>query len=107
MSEKIYVPKCYAREKDGKYGNFLSVSFNADALVEFIKQHRSEKGWLNLTISPRRQASDDGVTHSVMLDTYKPKGDQRGMERVRDAVRTAPVATPPADGQGQFDDVPF
>ena len=61
MSEKIYVPKCYAREKSGKYGSFLSVSFNADALIEFIKKHRSEKGYLNLTISPRKNASEQSA----------------------------------------------
>jgi hypothetical protein len=93
MSEKIYVPKCYAREKNGKYGNFLSVSFNAEALIEFVKQHKTEKGYLNLTISPRKQASEDGVTHSVMLDTYKPQGDRQGFQKAREAVRTVPQRT--------------
>lgn len=73
MSEKIYVPQCYARERTGMYGSFLSLQFDAAILIEFIKANANTKGFFNLTVSPRKEKSGTGLTHSVFLDTFVPK----------------------------------
>ena len=73
---KTYVPKCSAKEitfQDG--GSLLKLSFNAASLLEFVRNHSNEKGYLNLLVSARKTPGQYGDTHSVYLDTWKPKTD--------------------------------
>lgn len=92
--ERTYVPKSSVKSRQGPYGEFLSVGLNLESFIEFARQHVNERGYINLTISKRKSASDRGDTHSIYLDDYKP-GDRR----------PAP-AEPPPSGLGKFDDVP-
>jgi hypothetical protein len=57
-------------EKSGK--TILKLSIKADAMIDFINQHKNEKGYLNLGISERREIGKYGETHTVWLDTWKP-----------------------------------
>jgi len=96
MSEKVYVPKSSAKEVSGQYGKFIKLSFKADDLRAFLDQHTNEKGYLNLTISQRKEDGKFGDTHSVCLDTWKPTGRQAD----------APSAELEPPEQTNFDDVP-
>lgn len=72
--EKTYVPKCNAKEikfQDG--GSMLKLSFRVEELVAFAQKNKNEKGYLNLNISLRKTPGQYGDTHSVSLDTWKPK----------------------------------
>lgn len=74
MTEKIYVPKASAKEvKFSNGGSMLKLSFKAEDVMAFIRQHTNAKGYINLNISPRRDVGKYGETHSVYLDTYQPK----------------------------------
>lgn len=69
---KIYAPAT-AKQIETNYGPLLKVSFSADKMILFINTHRNERGYVNLTISNRKEVGKYGDTHSVALDTWKPK----------------------------------
>lgn len=101
-TEKIYVPKSRAKERDTQYGKFMSVSFSAKELVEFIHANTNSRGYFNITIAPRRKA-DETQTHSVYLDTWEPT-NKAPLNSAQKAVAGQPEfrAAPAPD-----DDVPF
>jgi len=73
MADKVFL-NCSAKERafrDG--GTKLNVSVKADELVRFAQQHANERGYVNLTISKRREVGKYGDTHSVTLDTWVPR----------------------------------
>ncbi len=77
--QKTYVPKSSAKERVfNSGGSSINLSFKADELIAFIKEHRNEKGYLNLKIEKRREAGQYGDTHSVVLDTWKPEQKPKG-----------------------------
>ena len=72
--KKTYVPMSSAKQitfKDG--GSLLRLGFKADELIAFVQMHQNERGWINFTVTERRQPGERGDTHSVALDTYQPK----------------------------------
>ena len=71
MPEKVYL-KCRAKARDGKYGRFIALGVKADDLIAFVNEHTNDRGYINLTISERKEVGQYGDTHSVALDTYEP-----------------------------------
>lgn len=76
-------------------GEILKASVKVDDLVAFLNQH-AVNGWVNLDITRRREPSDKGVTHSVALNTYKPKEQA-----------SAPATTPAVATGGKLNALPF
>lgn len=103
MAEPRVYLKCSAKEKVNQYGPRLVVGVRATELIAFAEAHANERGFVNLVISPRREPSAYGDTHSVMLDTYiKSSG--------REGTVTTPRQEVSADGQTatwRDDDPPF
>lgn len=101
MSEpKIYVPKSGAKEvtfKDG--GSIIRLSFQAEALMEFIRKHKNQQGWININVSKRQVTSQYGDTHCLYLDTWKPKE--------KTTPQPASQPTLPIKHADSKDDVPF
>lgn len=65
-----YIDKCYIREKKfDNGGRVLNCAFGVDELQKLA----DENGWVNLTISKRKEPSENGKTHYAKLDTYKKK----------------------------------
>ena len=80
---KIYVPKCSAKHVKFSNGNsILKVGIHVDAMIEFLRQHVNEKGYVNLGISRRKEEGKYGETHTVWLDTWKPTRSQGGNDEV-------------------------
>ena len=107
--EKIYVPRTTAKEiKFQNGGSMIKLGFHADSLIEFIKANTNEKGYINITVSARREVGQHGDTHSVALDTWKPD-QSRGAPQQRPAQPTAnpPRPKPQSDSTEPEDDVPF
>lgn len=74
-AQKTWVPGASAKEKtfsDG--GALIKLGFKVADLIEFAKQNGNAAGYLNLTLSRRREVGRFGETHSVYLDDYVPKG---------------------------------
>ena len=71
MAEKVYL-KCRAKARTTQYGELLSIGVRVEDLVKFAKEHGNDRGYLNLTVSKRKETGQYGDTHSVFLDTYEP-----------------------------------
>lgn len=72
MSEpKTYAPAS-VKTVQTQYGEMYKFSFRADKMIEFIQQNTNAKGYVNLTISKRKEVSQYGESHSVALDTWEP-----------------------------------
>jgi hypothetical protein len=69
--QKQYVPGMFLREKQTKYGTMLNVSIDAGKLAEWMREKKDDKGFVKITIAPRREPKGD-ITHTAWLDTWKP-----------------------------------
>jgi len=70
MSEqKIYVGG--AKEISGNFGAFHRISFNKDDL-QLLVDNLNEKGWVNVNMNRRREPSQFGQTHSLVIDNWQP-----------------------------------
>ena len=103
MNEKHnYAPSVSVKEKDGKFGKFLSVGIKVEPFIEWMNANTNSRGYVNLIISPRREVGQYGDTHSVYLDTWEPKPQGQEMRRDNPAPQTAAVAA-----MEDEDSVPF
>ena len=97
MSDKapaIYVTNSSAKEivfDDG--GSLMRIGFKVESLLAFLQTHQNEKGWINMVVTRRKTLGKFGDTHSIKLDTFKPKAKS-------DA---APSYAPPVDDS----EIPF
>lgn len=101
--QHTYVPRCIAREKKfPSGGSVLSLSFHAESLAQFIREHTNARGYVNLTVTRRREIGRHDETHSVYLDTWEPT---KGTQDMRRAVQQA-EQQPEMPAQPQ-EEVPF
>lgn len=77
MSDTIYL-KCSAKARSTQYGTMINVGIKATDLIEFARAHANSRGYVNLTISERKEPGKYGDTHSVKLDAYEPKQQGQG-----------------------------
>jgi len=101
MSEqKIYVGG--ATEKSGSFGAFHKISFKREDL-ELMMQNLNAKGYVNLNMNKRKQPSQYGQTHSLVIDTWQPSAqDVQQFQQGQHPQHQAPVYVPP---QEAFKDV--
>ena len=66
---KTYL-KCSAKARVTTFGEVINVGIKVEDLAEFARTHKNERGFLNLTIAPRKDTGRFGETHSVYLDDY-------------------------------------
>lgn len=72
---KICAP-LYAKEvKFADGGSILKLSGKGDKLIAWIEANVNDRDYINLVVSRRREVSQYGHTHSVVLDTWKPNGE--------------------------------
>jgi len=82
MADKIYLASIKERLfPDG--GSCLNVSFGPKDF-EILQANRNEKGWVNLKITKRREQSEYGQTHSMVIDDWRPDTTQarQGINRM-------------------------
>jgi hypothetical protein len=72
MATKTYVPKSSAKQIETSFGPLIKLSFQTEALKAFLAENTNEKGYINFTISERKEVGQYGDTHSVVLDDWKP-----------------------------------
>lgn len=101
-TDKTYIPKTRAKERETSFGKVLNVSFDAKELIAFVQSHTNSRGYFNISLLPRRNP-DDQQTHSVMWDSWEPT-NSKPLDAARRAVEsaTAPKTTPKDDS-----DIPF
>ena len=66
---KTYINGITVKEIEWQYGSFFNISVNIDK----IKEHANEKGYVNMTISKRKEVWNYWETHTAVLNEYKPK----------------------------------
>ena len=59
-----------AREKNSKYGVFHKLSFSRKDIEALVAQ-LGQGDWVNVNMF-RRRDQKDGVTHYLVIDTWKP-----------------------------------
>jgi len=95
--EKTYL-KCSAKAHTFNNGDqIIKLSFKDTDIAAFVREHKNERGYVNLIISQRREVGQYGDTHSVSLDTWQPPKPS-GQPTHYEQKRTAPVTS---------DDIPF
>lgn len=63
--------------KESKYG--IKLSGKADKVIEEIRKHTNEKGYINLEILKRKEPGKYGETHYVKVDTWEPPAREKGI----------------------------
>jgi hypothetical protein len=72
MSENTLVTGLYADQKNSKYGSFLKLSAKVADVIEFLKQHENEKGYVHMNVFQTRERKEGKNSHYCVLDTFKP-----------------------------------
>jgi len=69
---KIYIDGASCKAINGQFGEFFNISFN----IEKLQQYANEKGYVNITMSKRREVGQYGDTHYFTLNEYNPENKQ-------------------------------
>ena len=77
MSEKIYVGN--GKVITTQYGDLMKLSFTE----EDVKKLRDslDNGWVNLVVKERKEPSAKGTTHYLEVDTWKPEGGGKPVDK--------------------------
>lgn len=67
---KTYIDGTSCKAINGQFGEFFNMSFN----IEKLQQYANEKGYVNMTMSKRREPGQYGDTHYFTLNEWKPEG---------------------------------
>lgn len=80
MENKIYIGSGKAIET--QYGQLMKLSFTQDDLEKM--QQNLSAGWVNLVLKERREPSEKGVTHYMVVDKWKPtRNEETGTTNFR------------------------
>lgn len=94
---KTYIDGTSCKAVTGQFGEFFNISVN----LEKLQQYANEKGYVNMTMSKRREPGQYGDTHYFTLNDWKPEG-----ERSEGAAPSDKAA--PAGGDNiSVEDLPF
>lgn len=88
--------------KENKFG--LKVSGKLSDIVEELKKHTNEKGYINLEFFKRKEPGKYGDTHGVKLDDWKPNGEKGGSSYNQDVSKSE---APKEVATTEDDDLPF
>tara|TARA_R110000850_G_scaffold229969_2_gene354765 strand:+ start:736 stop:984 length:249 start_codon:yes stop_codon:yes gene_type:complete len=69
MADKTFIEGSSSKAITGQYGEFFNMSFN----LEKLAQYANEKGYINITMSKRKEVGQYGDTHSFTLNEWKPE----------------------------------
>lgn len=67
---KTYIDGTSCKAVNGQFGEFFNISIN----IEKLQQYANEKGYVNMTMSKRREPGQYGDTHYFTLNDWKPEG---------------------------------
>lgn len=70
---KTYIEGTAAKEVTGQFGSFFNMSFN----LKKLEQYANEKGYVNMTMSKRREVGQYGDTHYLTLNEWSPEWESK------------------------------
>ncbi|MDD2871307.1 MAG: hypothetical protein PHS49_04920 [Candidatus Gracilibacteria bacterium] len=65
---KTYIDGTTCKAVNGQFGEFFNMSFN----IEKLQQYANEKGYINMTMSKRKEPGQYGDTHYFVLNEWTP-----------------------------------
>lgn len=68
---KTYIDWTSCKAINGQFGEFFNMSFN----IEKLQQYANEKGYVNMTMSKRKEPGQYGDTHYFTLNEWSPEGN--------------------------------
>ncbi len=74
---KTYIEWSSCKAINWQYWEFFNISFN----LEKLQQYANEKGYVNLTMSKRREVGQYWETHYFTLNEYNPERSEEGTEQ--------------------------
>lgn len=66
---KTYIDGTSCKAINGQFGEFFNMSFN----IEKLQQYANEKGYVNMTMSKRKEVGQYGDTHYFTLNEWSPE----------------------------------
>lgn len=66
---KTYIDGTSCKAVNGQFGEFFNMSFN----IEKLQQYANEKGYVNITMSKRKEPGQYGDTHYFTLNEWSPE----------------------------------
>ncbi len=66
---KTYIDGTSCKAITGQFGEFFNISVN----VEKLQQYANEKGYVNMTMSKRKEPGQYGDTHYFTLNEWNPE----------------------------------
>lgn len=70
---KIYAPMSAKQKTFTNGGHVIKFGGRADKIIDWIRQHTNQGGYINFVMAERREVGQYGDTHTVSLDAYVPK----------------------------------
>ena len=67
---KTYIDGTSCKAISGQFGEFYNMSFNIEKLQAYV----NEKGYVNMTMSKRKEPGQYGDTHYFTLNEWNPDG---------------------------------
>jgi hypothetical protein len=98
---KTYIDGTSCKAVTGQFGEFFNMSFN----LEKLQQYANEKGYVNVTMSKRKEAGQYGDTHYFTLNDWKPEGDSSYSNNAPTENKSADSKT--TGGDISVEDIPF
>lgn len=96
---KTYIDGASCKAINGQYGEFFNISFNAERLM----QYANEKGYINITMSKRKEPGQYGDTHYFTLNDWKPEGNNNDSQNSAPDQNQAPAG----NDEISVEDLPF
>lgn len=93
---KTYIDWTSCKAVNGQFGEFYNMSFN----IEKLSQYANEKGYVNVTMSKRREVGQYGDTHYFTLNDWNPENAENSGQQ------DAPQKSNSSD-EISVEDVPF
>lgn len=100
---KTYIDGTSCKAITGQFGEFFNISVN----IEKLQQYANEKGYVNMTMSKRKEPGQYGDTHYFTLNEWNPEGANNDSA----STQAAPAANNTQQNNQAWDisveDIPF
>lgn len=70
MNQNIYATGIYIKQNPKFEG--LNISIKTSEFVKFLQSNTNEKGYCNISINPRKETTEYGITHYCKLNNWEP-----------------------------------
>ena len=86
MWNKTYIPKSQCKAVKWNFWEFYNISFNVEELIAL----QNDKGYVNITMSARKEPDQYGNTHYFTLNEWKPKEETKKEEEYKVSIEDIP-----------------